>query len=80
MSADFESLSVRSFSFVALLVSSVVFGLLHGDRWLAGSVAGLLYAGAFLRRGKIGDAVIAHATTNALLAGLVLFSHRWYLW
>ena len=80
MSPDFESLSVRSFSFVALLVSSVVFGLLHGDRWLAGSVAGLLYAGAFLRRGKIGDAVIAHATTNALLAGLVLFSHRWYLW
>jgi len=40
----------------------------------------LLYAGAFLRRGKIGDAVIAHATTNALLAGLVLFSGRWYLW
>ena len=80
MSADFESLSVRSFSYLSLLVSSLVFGLLHGDRWLAGTVAGLLYAGVFLRRGKIGDAVIAHATTNALLAGLVLFSHKWYLW
>ena len=80
MSADFESLSVRSFSYVSLLASSVLFGLLHGDRWLAGTVAGLLYAGVFLRRGKIGDAVIAHATTNALLAGLVLFSHKWYLW
>jgi len=80
MAADFESLSVRTFSYVSLLVSSVVFGLLHGDRWLAGTVAGLLYAGVFLRRGKIGDAVIAHATTNALLAALVLFSGKWYLW
>jgi exosortase E/protease (VPEID-CTERM system) len=80
MSADFESLSVRKFSYVALLLSSVLFGLLHGDRWLAGIVAGLLYAFAFLFRGKIGDAVIAHATTNALLAALVLFTGRWYLW
>ena len=47
MSADFESLSVRSFSYVSLLASSIVFGLLHGDRWLAGTVAGLLYAGCF---------------------------------
>ena len=80
MSADFESLNVRAFSFVSLVVSSVVFGVLHGDRWLAGSVAGLIYAAAFLRRGKIGDAVIAHATTNALLAALVLLGNRWYLW
>jgi CAAX prenyl protease-like protein len=80
MSADFESLNGRKFSFVALLSSSVLFGVLHGDRWLAGTVAGLLYAFAFLFRRKIGDAVIAHATTNALLAALVLFTGRWYLW
>lgn len=80
VSADFESLSMRSFSYISLLASSVLFGLLHGDRWLAGTMAGLLYAGVFLRRGKIGEAVVAHATTNALLAGLVLLSHKWYLW
>ena len=80
MSADFESLSMRKFSYVSLLVSSVVFGLFHGDRWLAGTVAGLIYALVFLRRGRIGEAVIAHATTNALLAGLVLFTGRWYFW
>jgi len=54
--------------------------LLHGDRWLAGTLAGLIYAFAFLRRGRIGDAVIAHATTNALLAVWVLAGSRWYLW
>ena len=77
---DFETLDPRRYTVVALLFSSIVFGLLHGDRWLAGTVAGLLYAAAFLRRGRIGDAVIAHATTNALLAACVLLGGNWSLW
>jgi exosortase E/protease (VPEID-CTERM system) len=79
-SADFESLSPRHYTYVAILVSSLAFGLLHGDRWLAGTLAGLIYAAAFLRRGRIGDAVVAHATTNALLAAWVLVGSKWYLW
>ena len=80
MSADFETLNPRVFSYVALFVSSVAFGMLHGGRWIAGTLAGLLYAWTFLRRGSIGDAVVAHATTNALLAVWVLMGSRWYLW
>jgi exosortase E/protease (VPEID-CTERM system) len=79
-SADFESLNPRQWTYLSILVSSVAFGLLHGDRWLAGSLAGLIYAAAFLRRGRIGDAVFAHALTNALLAAWVMWSGRWYLW
>jgi len=80
ISADFDSLNPRRFTYLSILVSSVAFGLLHGDRWIAGSVAGLIYAAVFLRRGRIGDAVFAHALTNALLAAWVLWSGRWYLW
>src|ERR1039457_600090 len=79
-SADFETLSPRHYTYVAVLVSSVAFGLLHGDRWLAGTLAGLICAVAFLRRGRIGDAVMAHATTNALLAVYVLLGGKWDLW
>ena len=79
-SSDFESLSPRHYTYIAVLVSSVAFGLLHGDRWLAGTLAGLIYAVAFLRRGRIGDAVVAHATTNALLAAWVLVGGHWDLW
>jgi CAAX prenyl protease-like protein len=79
-SADFESLSPRHYTYLAILVSSVVFGLLHGERWLAGTFAGLIYAATFLRRGRIGDAVIAHAITNALLAALALTYGKWDLW
>ena len=83
LSADFESVSLRElrrFSWIAILVSSVIFGALHGSRWFAGAVAGVLYALVMLRRGRIGDAVAAHATTNALIAVDVLAFHHWQLW
>jgi exosortase E/protease (VPEID-CTERM system) len=80
ISFDFDSLDARHFTWLSFLISSVAFGLLHGDRWLAGTIAGLLYAAVFLRRGRIGDAVVAHVTTNALLAGYVLLSGNLSLW
>ena len=80
ISPHFESVASRSVTLVPVLISAIAFGLLHGDRWLAGTIAGLLYAFAYLRRGRIGDAVAAHAATNALLAGYVLLLGKWSLW
>jgi CAAX prenyl protease-like protein len=78
-SADFDQLSSVRFTWLSFLVSSVLFGALHG-RWLAGTVAGMCYAFALYRRGKVADAVIAHATTNALIAADVLVLGNWGLW
>ncbi len=80
ISRDFESVDPGKFTYFAVLASSVVFGSLHGDRWPAGIAAGIVYAAVFIRRGRIGDAVVAHATTNALLAAWVLARGAWYLW
>ena len=80
ISRDFQSLGPREYSVAAVLISSLAFGLLHGDRWLAGLGAGFVYAFVFLRRGSTGEAVIAHATTNGLLAAWVLTGGRWFLW
>ena len=41
ISSDFEALGFRAFTYTSLLLSSVAFGLLHGDRWFAGAVAGI---------------------------------------
>jgi hypothetical protein len=38
------------------------------------------YALALYRRGSLTDAVVAHATTNALLAAYVLTTGSWALW
>jgi CAAX prenyl protease-like protein len=77
---DFESVKFQSLSLVPLIVSSLAFGLMHGNRWLAGTVAGFVYALALRQRGRIGDAVVAHGLTNALLAVWVLVTGDWGLW
>ena len=70
----------RSTTLFALLGSSVAFGLMHGGRWFAGALAGLVYALVLRRRGRIGEAVAAHATTNLLLAIWVMARGDWGLW
>ena len=80
ISQDFESVPFTRFTWFSLVASSVLFGALHGAHWLAGIVAGLLYSLALIRRGRIGEAVAAHATTNALLAAYVLAFGQWHLW
>jgi exosortase E/protease (VPEID-CTERM system) len=80
ISPEFQALSPRQYTYVAVFVSSAAFGLLHGDRWLAGTLAGLAYSAAYLKHGRIGDAVAAHASTNALLAAWVLLGGNWHLW
>jgi exosortase E/protease (VPEID-CTERM system) len=65
-STDFTRADVTRVHPLAFAVSSVAFGLLHGD-WLAGILAGLAFAWAQQRRGRLEDAIVAHALTNALL-------------
>jgi exosortase E/protease (VPEID-CTERM system) len=66
-------------SWLALILSSLLFGLLHGA-WVAGAIAGLIYGLVRYHRDKLADAVVAHAVTNLLLAGYVLTTGAWSLW
>jgi len=77
---DFQHVTHVSVMSLAILLSSCAFGFLHGERWLAGMLAGMVYAAAYLRRGAIGDAIAAHATTNVLIAAWVLGTGQWQLW
>ena len=76
---DFERVPLDRLSVLAVVGSSVLFGAMH-DRLVAGTLAGVAYALACRRRGALGDAVLAHATTNALLAAWVLATRSWALW
>jgi len=76
---DDDDLSPGRYAWLPFLVSSVAFGLLH-TRVLAGTLAGIAYALAYYRRGKLADAVVAHMVTNGLIALLVLIRGEWSLW
>lgn len=80
VSRDFELVDFRRFNWLALVVSSLAFGVMHGNRWIAGTLAGAIYAAVMIRRGRISAAIFSHATTNAAVAAWVLIGGNWHLW
>ena len=78
ISPDFHQVSPTALSWLALALSSVLFGILH-DRWLAGALAGAVFALVMLRRGRVSDAIVAHATANALIFAWALAAKDWSL-
>jgi CAAX prenyl protease-like protein len=73
---DFMSVRPDAVSWKAIALSSVVFGLEH-HLWLAGIVAGILFALLFRRTGSLWAVVLAHAVTNGLLEAWVVRTGNW---
>jgi exosortase E/protease (VPEID-CTERM system) len=80
ISEDADSVPLGQFSWFSFLVSAVSFGVLHGNAWLAGIVVGMLFGVALYARRRLFDAVVAHATTNALLSCYVMATGSWSEW
>jgi exosortase E/protease (VPEID-CTERM system) len=80
LSRDFGSIPFTGLTALSIVLSSVAFGLMHGQQWLVGILAGLAYALVLRWRGRIGDAVVAHAVSNLLLAVWVLGFGDWAQW
>jgi exosortase E/protease (VPEID-CTERM system) len=80
VSADVDTVPFARLSALAIGVSSLAFGLLHGRMWVAGTIAGVLFALAAKRRNRFGEAVAAHAVANLLIAAWVLARGDYSLW
>ncbi len=76
----FQSVAFDEFRLLPLMVTAGVFGLAHPDRWLAGLLCGLAYQGLVLRKNRLGDAMTAHAITNALLGMWIVRTGQWHYW
>jgi exosortase E/protease (VPEID-CTERM system) len=79
VSADFEAVAPGHFTWPSFLGSSILFGALHVE-WLAGTIAGMIFALAVYRRGSFSDAITSHSVANGMLAVYVLATGRWFLW
>jgi len=86
VSLDFDGVSFSSLTVLPVVLSSVVFGMMHMQSlqdWqhlVLGSLSGLAFAAALRWKGRMGDAVAAHAICNLLLAAWVLGFGDWALW
>lgn len=76
---DFLAADPRRTTFLAIAVSSALFATAH-TQWLAGLLAGAVYAAVFVGIGNLRAAIASHATTNALLGGWILATRDWSFW
>jgi exosortase E/protease (VPEID-CTERM system) len=79
VSPEFEGVSPRAVTGSSVLLSSLAFGALH-DHWILGTLGGVVFVVAWMRRGRLADAILTHALANAGIAVAVLASGRWDLW
>jgi uncharacterized protein len=77
---NFLTMPLSQFHSLSFVVTSCIFGLMHPDRWLAGILCGLAYQGLVIRKGRLGDAITAHAITNFLLGVWVIWKGDWSFW
>lgn len=76
---DFLGVPLAFFAWTPLLVTSAIFGLAHRE-WLVGLLCGLTYQWLVIRKGRLGDAMTAHAVTNLLLGIWVVWKGAWQFW
>jgi exosortase E/protease (VPEID-CTERM system) len=80
ISRDFDTVSFSRLTVLSIGLSSVAFGLMYGQHWMLGILAGAAYSALLKWKGRIGDAVVAHAVSNLLLVVWVLVRSDWQLW
>ena len=76
---DFMSMPLGLFAWMPFVVTSVLFGFEHQE-WLAGILCGFAYQGLVCSKGRLGDAIAAHAITNFLLGLWVVWRGAWSFW
>ncbi len=76
---DFKSVPARAWTVSAVAFSSLAFGALHAQ-WALATLVGLAFAAARLWRGRLADAILAHAMCNAAVAAAALWGGRLDLW
>src|SRR5581483_6236930 len=72
----FEEVSFAHVSLIALVVSSLLFGMLH-ERWLAASLSGAVFALVMWRERHVCAAIVAHAAANAVICAWAIVMGQW---
>jgi hypothetical protein len=76
---EFLSVPLNHFALVPFCSTALIFGLAHNE-WLAGILCAAAYQWLVIRKGRLGDAMTAHAITNFLLGVWVVWRGAWQFW
>ncbi len=76
---NFLAVPLNRFLPVPFFATALAFGFSHNE-WLAGILCGAAYQWLVLRKGRLGDAMTAHAITNFLLGIWIIWRGAWQFW
>jgi uncharacterized protein len=77
---DFETVPLGAYAPGAFWAVALLFASEHGSYWDVGLLAGVIYNWWMIRTRSLGDLILAHAVTNALLSGYVIATGKWEYW
>ncbi len=80
VNTNFLEMPLNQYHGLSFFVTSIIFGVMHPDRWLAGIICGLAFQALVIRKNRLGDAMTAHAITNCLLGLWIVWKHEWSFW
>ena len=77
-SQRFANVTPLVMTIAAFVVTSLLFGVIH-QRWLAGMLAGAVYALVMYRTGRMSDPIGAHMASNAVIMAWAITQQQWSL-
>ncbi|MBK5290761.1 MAG: CAAX prenyl protease-related protein [Acidobacteriia bacterium] len=77
---DFLKVPLGAYQTSSFLITAVLFASEHGPYWDVGLLTGLLYNWWMVRTRSLGDCILAHAVTNAILSAYVIWGGHWEYW
>lgn len=73
----FLDLPLGAWHTMAFVVTSLMFGLAHPGQWVQGIVCGMAFQALVIRNRRLGDAMLAHATTNVIISAYAIATRQW---
>lgn len=77
ISPNFTEVALNRWHAGAFALTSLMFGFAHGDHWVQGILCGAAYQWLVLRKGRLGDAMLAHAITNLIISIYAVATNQW---
>jgi CAAX prenyl protease-like protein len=72
-------MDARQASWAAFAISSALFASEH-TQWLAGLIAGMVYAWLYKKTNNLWYPILSHAITNGTLGIWILATGNWRFW
>jgi CAAX protease family protein len=77
---EFLKVPLGTYARSAFWIVAALFASEHGPYWEVGLIAGIAYNWWIIRTKNLGDCILAHGVTNAVLSAYVVLTGQWQYW